>query len=164
MPEALFTNWTDLGRVLAVGAAAYVSLVLILRISGKRTLSKLNAFDFIVTVALGSTLASILTSKSLSLAEGLAALGLLVGAQFLVTWISVRSPRFARFVKSEPTLLLRHGQLLHAAMRRERVTPDEVMSAIRDAGATHFAAAAAVFLESDGTLTALLEDGRTRGG
>ncbi|WP_374471634.1 DUF421 domain-containing protein [Phenylobacterium sp.] len=163
MDGAFFTNWNDIGRVLAVGAAAYVSLVLILRISGKRTLSKLNAFDFVVTIALGSTLASVLTSKTLSLAEGVTALALLVGLQLVVTSLAVRSRRFDRIVKSEPSLLLRNGELLSDAMRRERVTPDEVMSAIRDAGATTFAAASAVILESDGTLTALLADARSPG-
>jgi uncharacterized membrane protein YcaP (DUF421 family) len=74
----LFDDWAALGRVLLVGTAAYVSLVAILRISGKRTLTKFNAFDFVVTVALGSTLATVLLSKSTSLAEGIVALALLV--------------------------------------------------------------------------------------
>ena len=56
----LFDDWGSLGRVLLVGTAAYVSLVAILRISGKRMLTKFNAFDFVVTVALGSTLATVL--------------------------------------------------------------------------------------------------------
>lgn len=156
MQDAFFTSWSDIGRVLVVGGAAYVCLVVLLRVSGKRTLSKLNAFDFVVTIALGSTLASVLTSKSLSLAEGVAALALLVLLQLAVTWTSVRSPGFDRLIKSEPALLLRRGELLHEAMRRERVTADEVMSAIRDAGADEFGAASAVILESDGALTALL--------
>ena len=156
MQDALFSNWRDVGRVLGVGAIAYVGLVLILRVSGKRTLSKLNAFDFVVTIALGSTLASVLTSKSLTLAEGMAALALLVGLQLAVTWTSVRSKAFSRLMKSEPTLLLRDGELLQGAMRRERITSDEVLSAIRDAGASDFGAASAVILETDGTLTALL--------
>jgi uncharacterized membrane protein YcaP (DUF421 family) len=63
----LFSSWADLGRVLVVGPLAYVSLVLFLRVSGKRTLTKLNAFDLVVTSALGSTLATILLSKSVSL-------------------------------------------------------------------------------------------------
>ena len=48
-----FESWSSLGRILAVGALAYMALVLLLRISGKRTLTKLNAFDLVVTVALG---------------------------------------------------------------------------------------------------------------
>ena len=55
----LFDSWAGLGRTLLVGPLAYVALVLLLRISGKRTLTKLNAFDLVVTVALGSTLATV---------------------------------------------------------------------------------------------------------
>ena len=51
-----FNSWYDLFRVVVVGTLAYAALMVILRTSGKRTLAKLNAFDFIVTVALGSTL------------------------------------------------------------------------------------------------------------
>ena len=53
-----FDSWAGLGRVLVVGVLAYSALVLLLRISGKRTLTKMNAFDLVVTVALGSTLAT----------------------------------------------------------------------------------------------------------
>ena len=79
-----FDSWTGLGRVLLVGTLAYVALVLLLRISGKRTLTKLNAFDLVVTVALGSTLATVLLSKSVALAEGVVALALLVSLQYAI--------------------------------------------------------------------------------
>ena len=117
--ETFFTSWSGLARVAVVGVAAYIALVVMLRVSGKRTLSKLNAFDLIVTVALGSTLATIILSKDVALAEGLVALGLLVALQFLVTWTSVRWPVIDRIVKSEPAVLLRHGNCLETAMRRE---------------------------------------------
>ena len=83
-------SWDAIGRVLLVGAASYGTLVLILRATGKRTLSQLNAFDFVVTVALGSTLATILLSSSVSWLEGLTALILLAGLQFVVAWSSSR--------------------------------------------------------------------------
>jgi len=93
-----FDSWHDLGRVALVGMCAYVALVLMLRLSGNRTLSKLNAFDFVVTVALGSTLATVLLSKDVSLAEGVLAFAVLIGLQFLQsdkppeTLSSVRAP------------------------------------------------------------------------
>ena len=65
-----FDSWAGLLRVLVVGTLAYAALVLLLRVTGKRTLSKMNAFDLIVTVALGSTLATVLLSKDVALAEG----------------------------------------------------------------------------------------------
>jgi uncharacterized membrane protein YcaP (DUF421 family) len=96
-----FDSWFGLLRVLVVGTLAYVALVAILRISGKRTLTKLNAFDLVITVVLGSTLATVLLSKSVVLAEGVLAMALLVLLQFVITWLSVRSPRIRDLVKGE---------------------------------------------------------------
>ena len=76
---------------VVVGTCSYLSLLVLLRVSGKRTLAKLNAFDFVVIVALGSTLSSVLLSSDVALAEGVTAMVLLVGLQFLVAWLSVRS-------------------------------------------------------------------------
>ena len=76
--------------MLIVGTLAYAALILLLRASGNRTLSKMNAFDFVVTVALGSTLATMLLSADVALAEGVVALALLIGLQFVITWLSAR--------------------------------------------------------------------------
>lgn len=148
-----FDSWQGLLRVVVVGTAAYVSLVLLLRISGKRTLSKLNAFDMVVTVALGSTLATVLLSRDVALAEGIVAFILLVCLQAMITWLSVRSRRVSGWVKSEPTLLVFKGRALEAAMQRERVTHDEMLAALRSNGAAALEQVHAVVLETDGTLS-----------
>ena len=115
----------------------------------------MNAFDFVVTVALGSTLATILVSKDLSVATGFAGLATLVGMQYGVAWLSIRSRTIRRLSRSEPTLLVHRGELLQNAMRSERVNKDEVMSALRKEGLAGVAEAAAVILETDGTLSVL---------
>lgn len=159
MSEMFFQGWEGIFRTLLVGVIAYVGLVAFLRISGKRTLAKLNAFDLVVTVALGSTLAAILLQESIALAEGATALALLIAMQFLVTFVSVRWPGFAHIVRSEATLLVRDGQACEQAMRRERLTPDEVLSAIRSQGGHAIADAETVILESDGTVSVALKPG-----
>ncbi|WBV43328.1 DUF421 domain-containing protein [Pseudoroseomonas cervicalis] len=151
----LFDSWSGLLRVLVVGSLAYAALVLLLRLSGKRTLAKLNAFDLVVTVALGSTLATVLLDTSVALAEGVTAFALLAGLQYAVAWLSLRAPRFAALVTAEPSLLLHRGRLLRGPMRRQRVTPDEVLAALRAAGLARPQDAAAVVLETDGTLSVL---------
>ena len=83
-----FDTWHGLLRVIVVGVLAYAAVVAILRISGKRTLAKMNAFDLVVTVALGSTLATIILSKGVALLEGLLALALLALLQFVIAWSS----------------------------------------------------------------------------
>lgn len=152
MPDAIFNGWDGVLRILLIAPAAYVALILILRMSGKRTLAKLNAFDFIITIAIGSTLASVITSSTLSLVDGLAALTLLVGMQFIVTSASVRWPWFNDVLKAEATLLVRKGELLPQAMRRQRITSDEIEAAIRQSGGRGVEDAEAVFLETDGSL------------
>ncbi|TKA94364.1 DUF421 domain-containing protein [Cereibacter changlensis] len=151
----LFDSWRGLARVVIVGLAAYGALILMLRASGKRTLSKMNAFDLVVTVALGSTLATVLLNRSVPLAEGVLALALLVYLQYAITWASVRSERFQSLIKSEPSLLVHDGAYLDQALKRQRVTREEVQAALRESGKTDLAGIASVVLETDGTLSVI---------
>ncbi len=151
-----YDGWSGLVRVVVMGTCSYLALIVLLRISGKRTLAKLNAFDFVVTVALGSTLATVLLSSSVALAEGVTALALLVGLQYVVAWASVRSPYVERLVKSEPSLVYRDG-FLRGAMRRQRVTASEIQEAIRGEGHANLEDVVAVVLETDGTLSILTD-------
>lgn len=102
MPDFLYDSSPALLRTLVIGVSAYLGLIVSLRISGKRTLSKWNAFDLVATVALGSSLATSLLSKDVALAQGLLAFAVLIGMQFLITWLSVRWSLFDRLVKSTP--------------------------------------------------------------
>lgn len=151
----LFNDWYSLVRVVVVGSLAYAGLILLLRISGKRTLSKMNAFDLIVTVALGSTLATVLLSKDVVLAEGVAAFALLIALQYLITWSSVRWHYVERLVKAEPSLLFFQGQFLEKTLRRQRVTHAEVHAAVRAQGMPRLEDVAAVVQETDGSMTVL---------
>ncbi len=150
-----FNSWDALYRVAVVGVLAYVGLVLLLRVSGKRTLSKMNSFDFVVTVAMGSTLANVLLSPDVALAEGLLALALLITLQLAITWTSVRWPRFQALVKAQPRLLTHRGEVLEKALRQERVTLEEVRAAVREHGLPGIEAAEAVILETDGMMSVL---------
>ncbi len=150
-----FDNWGDILRVILVGGSAYIALIVMLRISGKRTLSKMNSFDFVVTVALGSTLASALLSKETALVEAMAAFAMLIFLQFCITWLSVRSRFISDLVKSEPTLLFYRGEFVREAMRRERVIEQEIYAAIRASGIAAIENVSAVVLETDGTFSAL---------
>jgi uncharacterized membrane protein YcaP (DUF421 family) len=150
-----FDSWSDIARVLAVGTAAYVTVIVVLRLTGKRTLAKLNAFDLIVSVALGSTLATILLSSDVSWSEGAAALALLALLQFAVSWTTVHLPGGRGVVTARPTLLLEDGRLLDEALREQRVTVDEVRQAVRATGTGDLTSVAAVVLESDGSLSVI---------
>ena len=155
-----FDDLTGLLRVPIVGVLAYAALLATLRFSGKRTLSQMNAFDLVVTVALGSTLATVLLSKDVALAEGVVALVLLVGLQYGIAWLSVRSQLVADLVKAEPTLLLYRGEIIESMLRRERVTRSEVQEAVRAQGLASPRDVFAVVLETNGNFSVIGEDSR----
>ena len=163
MEHLFYNRWEDLARTLIVGVLGYVFLVGCLRWSGKRTLSKMNAFDLIVTVSLGSVLASLLLSKSVALAEGVVALSLPVWLQFAVTWTSVRVRWVRRLVTGEPLLLMEHGAFLESAMKKARVTEDEVCAAVRAAGIGPLNQVAAVVLETDGSFSVIQQSDQGKG-
>ncbi|GAA1767039.1 DUF421 domain-containing protein [Kocuria aegyptia] len=153
-----FDSWADVLRILLVGAASYATLVVILRLSGKRTLGQLNVFDFVVTVALGSTLATIFLSTDVSWTEGFTALALLAGLQLLVAWISARWPRARRFFTSEPALLLADGRIRHDALHRNRLTESELRQAVRMQGTGDLSQVKAVVLETNGKLSVITSE------
>lgn len=154
--SSFFDTWEGLVRVVLVGVLAYASLVGMLRITGNRTLSKMSAFDLVVTVALGSTLASIILSKDVALAEGILAFATLIALQFAVTWTSVRWRPLRQVVKSEPILLVYRGKLLHRQLQQARVLEDEVLAAVRTSGQDSLEAVEAVVLETDGAMSIVM--------
>jgi uncharacterized membrane protein YcaP (DUF421 family) len=162
MGEVFFQGWGILFRTVLVGVLAYGALVVILRISGRRTLSKMNAFDFIVTVALGSTLANILINQDIALAEGTVSLALLVALQYAITWTSVRVSWVRRAVTGRPILLLYRGVVLQDRLRAARVTHDELRAAVRNRGLAALEDVEAVVLETDGAFSVIESGGSSR--
>ncbi len=148
-----FDSLNDMLRIVLVGAAAYVVLIVVLRLSGKRTLAQLNAFDFVVTVALGSTLATILLSSEVSFSEGITALILLAALQFLMAWLSARWPVARSTFTAEPALLLSDGHVHQEALRRNRLTESELNQAIRMQGIGDLSEVKAVVLETNGKIS-----------
>lgn len=154
----LFGGWAPIARILVVGTLAYVAMVLLLRVTGKRTLVQMNAFDFIITVALGASFGRVLTARSVALVEAVTAFALLIFLQYAVTWLQVRWPPVANVITAPPTLLYFRGRVLRDAMRRARITQAELETAVREHGAGSFDAIEAVVLESNGTFAVIKSD------
>ncbi|MEL6160303.1 MAG: YetF domain-containing protein [Cyanobacteria bacterium J06623_5] len=153
--QAIIGSRSGILHTLIVGTLAYFGMIVWLRVSGKRTLSKWNSFDFIVTIALGSILASATLSKSTSFLQSVVSVGLLVGLQFLITWVSVHTSAVQALIKSEPTLLLFKGKFIESALKSERVAKGEVLAAIRLSGNDSLENIDAVVLETEGSFSVI---------
>jgi uncharacterized membrane protein YcaP (DUF421 family) len=155
MKNIFFDSWESVVRTCLITVMAYILLILLLRASGKRTLSKMNAFDFIVTIALGSTLATVILNKNVALIDGMLSFSLLIGLQYLITRLSARYKTISSLVKSTPALLVYKGVFLKEIMLKERVDEDEIKAILRSNGLASLQDADAVVLETDGNLTVI---------
>jgi uncharacterized membrane protein YcaP (DUF421 family) len=148
-----FDSWYNVGRTVTLSIIGFAALMTMLRVSGKRVLSKLNVFDFVFVVAVGSVFAATIIEKDVTLVEGLASLATLIGIQVVLAKLAVYSRTAERIINGAPTLLLSNGKFIRHALRKERVTEEEVRAAIREEGVTRVEDVDAVVLENDGTLT-----------
>lgn len=148
------SDWSKIGQMLLIGLIFYVTLVFFLRIAGKRSLAKMNMFDFVVTVALGSILANVALAGT-PLIDGVVVIILLLGLQYTVSWISVHYDKFDRFIKPAPILLFYDGEYIEKALKAERVSQREVDENIRSNGFTGKSEVFAIVLETTGDLTVI---------
>jgi uncharacterized membrane protein YcaP (DUF421 family) len=148
-----FSSWDNLVRILVLGIMGYISLILLLRISGNRTLSKLNAFDFVITIALGSTFGSLILNTSVALTDGILAFLVLIGGQYIVSWLAVRSDTIKKVIKNEPSLLYYNGEYLEDSMHRSRVVKSEIEQSVRNHGYANLEDIEAIILETDGSFS-----------
>lgn len=158
-PQFFFNTWMSLVRTLTIGILSYFIIIFLLRISGKRTLSKMNAFDFIVTVALGSLLAAVMINPNIALIDGVIAFSILIFLQYLITYLSYRSSTVTNLIKSEPALLFYKGRFLGSNMKKERFTREEILAAIREKGIGNIEDVEAVVVETDGSLSIITRIG-----
>jgi len=156
-PPFFFESWYNVGRTVTLSIITFAALIVLLRGSGKRTLSKLNVFDFVFVVAVGSVFASTIISKDVTLVEGIAALATLVVIQIFLAELAARSSTAERIINGEPALLLSRGKFIQRALKKERVTEEEVRAAIRTKGVSRVEDVDAVILENDGTLSVAWE-------
>ena len=150
-----FDGWDNLAQVLIVTPIMYIAVITFVRLTGKRSTSQMNNFDWVVTVAIGSIIASPILLKDVSVAEGVLAVGLLFFLQWILTNLTVRSKVVSNIVRSTPSILVYRGELQHTEMKRTRVTESEIMSAIRENGHAKLDAIGLVVLESDANLSVI---------
>jgi uncharacterized membrane protein YcaP (DUF421 family) len=134
-----------------VGAVViYIVIVLALRLFGEKALAKMSGFDLIVTVALGSLVASIPVTTSISIADGVAVIIAYLVLQEVTRFLQARSTPIHHLVRERPRLVVWDGEFLYDRLRENNLTDDEVRAAIRQAGLISVSQVQAAVLENDG--------------
>lgn len=140
--------------IILTAIGIYIALVILTRISGKRSFSKMSSFDFAMTVSIGSILATVIVSKSVSLQYGIIGLVLIYSLQMIVAatrhWKPIRN-----LVDNKPTLLMQNGKLIKDNLKKCKVTESDVKAKLREANVIQLSEVKAVVFESTGDISVL---------
>lgn len=162
MEKLFFKDWESLYHIAICASISFIALFLFIRISGKRTLAKLNAFDFVVSVTLGSTLSSMMLLKT-TIAEGSVALIIVIILQYSLAYFAKKSKTMEKAINSTPTLLFYDGVFITEAMERELITEEEIYSEIRQYRIERVEDVRAVVMELNGEMTVIKKSSNPAG-
>jgi len=135
----------------------YVALLVALRLFGKREVGQFTLYDLVFVLLVANALQPAMTGQDYSLTGGLVLIVALVAANFLVGRLG-RVPAFRRVLESAPSILIKDGKLVPAALEREGMTEDEVETAIREHGVAELKEVKLGVLEPDGSISIVPTD------
>ncbi len=136
----------------------YLALLLGIRLTGKRQVGQMTPFDLLLLLLLANAVQNAMTGPDTSVPGGLVAAAALFAVNGAVAWASRRSKRAARMVEGTPTLLIRHGLVIDENLRREGITREDLLRALREHGVSDVVAVRNAILEVDGSVSVLRED------
>ncbi len=151
----LFNDWVPVVRVLFIATTGYLTLLVLLRASGQRTLSQLTSFDLVITVTIGSAFGRVITAREVALVEVLAAFGSLVLLQVVVAQIWGRLPAVRRMLTPTPALLVHDGEVQWREMKRVHLRESDLLAAGRKQGAGSLDDVHSIVFEGNGSLSVI---------
>jgi uncharacterized membrane protein YcaP (DUF421 family) len=154
MSEWFGASWDVVGFVVLSTVAMYTSVLVGVRVAGRRTLAQMSAFDAVVTIALGSMLATTALSPRPSYAQGTTAIATLLVLQVALGWLRLRSSRLRRLLDFEPVVLVDEGvERPRSGLLGPQLTDDELRSTLRVHGLFDLEQVERVLLEPNGELS-----------
>ncbi|WP_324277334.1 DUF421 domain-containing protein [Blastococcus brunescens] len=111
--------------------AIYLILMLLFRLSGKRTLGQVTTFDFVLLLVVGEATQQALLGEDFSITQAAVVIATLIGLDRASDYFSWRFGPFKRVTESVPVVLVNKGKLLHDVLRREHISEDDIMSSAR---------------------------------
>ena len=143
--------WIVLFRTIVI----YLILMLFLRLLGKRQLGEMELSEFVAAALIANLAAHPLEETEQPMLPPLLAIAALSVLELLTAWISLRCIRLRALLYGRPSLIIDHGKIDQAEMRRNRFTPDELMQAMRSSGVLDINEVLYAVLETNGTLSVI---------
>jgi uncharacterized membrane protein YcaP (DUF421 family) len=154
----MFTTWATALQIAVRTGSIYLLVLIGVRLTGKREVGQMTPFDLTLLLLLSNSVQNAMTGPDTSLTGGAVAAIVLLGMNYLIAEISGKSRRFRRVVQGSPSLIIHDGELVMPHLKREHLTVDQVMRALREHGIGSIQEVTIGVLEVDGSLSFLKYD------
>ena len=151
----IYTSWSSVLMVILSTVGIYIALIAYTRIAGLRSFSKMSSFDFAITVAFGSVVASTILAKDPPLLQAVVGLGSLYAIQMIVSNLRGSSSMMSAIVDNEPLLLMKGTEIIEENLEKAKVTHDDLRSKLREANVTQMHQIHAVVMEATGDIAVM---------
>jgi uncharacterized membrane protein YcaP (DUF421 family) len=169
--DKIFTiDWAKLwipthsvAEMMLRGSFMYVGLFLLMRFVMKRQAGSFSLSDILLIVLIADAAQNALSKEYQSITEGLILVSTIVAWDFVIDWLAYKSRVFNKLLSPPPLLLVQEGKLLRQNLRRELITPEEIMSQLRQQGVGDLREVKRAYIEGDGQISVIKNDGATSG-
>lgn len=151
--ESLFAMENPWWEFILRAGAVYLVVLVMVRITGKRTVGQFTPFDLIVVVLLGESVGESMVGGDHSLLGGLILAATLLGLNWLVGFISAHSPKFDEIIEGRPVLVARDGELFHDVLLKQSLNVRDFEDAMRQANCNDLSKVELAMLETSGHIT-----------
>ncbi|MDR6233237.1 DUF421 domain-containing protein [Pseudomonas oryzihabitans] len=141
-------------------AAIYVFLLVLFRITGRRALSEITTFDFVLLLVIGEATQQALLGDDFSVINAFVVIGTLVLIDILLSLFKQRSPQVGRFLDGVPLIVVEYGKPLTQRLRKARLTEEDILEAARQSqGLERMEQIRFAVLEKNGQISVIPEPG-----
>ena len=131
----------------------YLLLLTVIRLMGKRQIGQMEPSEFVVTMLVANLAAIPMENVGTPLYAGVVPMLTVLGAELLLSGISMSSVRFRRLLCGKPVILIENGRILQQNLRLTRVTIDELMGHLREKDVLDLTTVQYAILETNGNLS-----------
>jgi uncharacterized membrane protein YcaP (DUF421 family) len=160
--KSIFSLDLPIFEIILRGSVIYISLFIFLRVVLKRQAGSLGMTDLLLITLIADASQNAMAGEYKSISSGIVLVSTIIFWSYALDWLGYKSPWFSRLIEPPPLPLVKNGKLLRKNMRRELITEEELMGQLRQQGLDEVGKVKEAFMESDGHISVVQQEGRRK--
>lgn len=149
-------------KIVLCSGAVYLFIIIAIRLFGKKELAQLSIIDLAFILLISNSVQNAMVGSDSSLAGGLVAASTLFIVNYLFKYMLYKFPKLENVVQGVELMLIYKGQLNRSNLNKARITPEEILEAVREHGVSEIREVDLAVLEIDGNISIISKEYKHR--